>query len=260
MIAFFKYFLPFTYFAASRVKGLQIFVYHVVIEWLPAVMIVAYFSGLSADTAVRLGLYYLAFISIYEIGYLTNDFIAEKKEHDPRGRSKEVSLNNAGLLALIASRIAFFLLITWALELFNDTLWWAFYVSLSVSFFFHNYLANQYRLPTFTVLSIFRFFAPFVFLIQKDALLILLPVVIFNYSLFRLLSYGASKGLVTLKNREAAKFKMLYYASILPLSVFITILFSSPLPVAATLYYLAAWLLQGFAASLVSGQNNTESN
>ncbi|MDB5263189.1 MAG: hypothetical protein JWQ14_2470, partial [Adhaeribacter sp.] len=108
-----KFLLPFSYFFQSRLRAMKDIIFHFYYEWLLAFAILFYFSGYEVYTsAENFLLAYLAFISIYEIGYFGNDVYSVRHETNPRLRIKNFNPNNFQLTLWILFRIGVFLSIT----------------------------------------------------------------------------------------------------------------------------------------------------
>lgn len=243
--------LPFSYFQTTRLNSIRLAVYHLLLEWIPAALLALYFNPQEPGSLITLLLAYAAFISIYEIGYIVNDFFSERREAEPRGRLAEMDVKQWAIIALILFRVAVFAGLTFALGVQANVLWWVFYLGLAATFALHNSGKNDHRLSSFFGLSVFRFLAPLVIVVPLQGLMMLLPAVMLYYSLFRAITYGAAKGLVTIGTRETIQFKLIHYLNIVPLSVLFAVIFGSPIPVYFCSYYLLFW---GFAFVAIRGK------
>jgi hypothetical protein len=222
--------------------------YNALIEWIPAILLSLSFNGYQPRILLTVGLSYLAFICIYEIGYITNDQISEKFEDEPRGRVvREAS--TAAIFGLIAVRIAVFGLCTAVLGAWTNPVWLTFHGTLAISFLLHNILPNDMRIATFFSLSTYRFFAPIVLTVDTQILILLIPVILLNNSVYRLSVYLGNKGA---GKRQSLGSKFGFYIACLPLGLFFTILYGSFLPLVVTAYFLSVWLMY-YAFSKATG-------
>ncbi|MBX3166759.1 MAG: hypothetical protein KF760_05080 [Candidatus Eremiobacteraeota bacterium] len=214
-------FLPFSYFWNSRLKSGSI-LFHLTFEWLSATILAFFYGRFGASGNLLLALLcYLAFISIYEIGYLCNDCFASRFESNPRRRGSE-RLSDLKVWGMLSTRLLFFLLVSYAFGASLSRQWFPFYLALTLTFALHNLpLAVHYKLITFTWLSVFRFTAPTIFLLQPVYLAPLFQATLLFYTGYRLLPYMDSKGLLHFPGRRQPAFRLAYYWSILPLAYFL---------------------------------------
>jgi hypothetical protein len=185
---------------------------------------------------------YLAFISVYEIGYIINDCVSVRFEQNPRKRVKEFDPSNLLIAFWILIRIVFFLAITFVIHKQFSGQWWWFYLILVVVFFVHNILqSKQYRVFTFICLAFLRFYAPLFPFITMDFLLQTLNAVLLFYIFFRTITYLDSKGLLVIPSRASFDFKAAYYFFLLPVSITIAVLAESYFSLFVNLYFLIFW-------------------
>lgn len=235
-----KFLFPFSYFYKSRLNSFRSFFFHFYYEWLLNILILIFVAKQTViDATTHFILAYLAFISIYELGYLANDVFSIRKEINPRKRIRSFDPSSLELIIWIFFRLLVFAGITYFLGAYAAINWWSFYFLLALYFLLHNILASG-LLKTFTFfnLAIFRFFAPIFIFLEKDQFLILVPSVIINYVLYRTLTYMDSKELIKVQEREDASFKFYYYLLFLGLSLFFSIIIVSPIPIVINLYYM----------------------
>lgn len=211
MSAFFRHLLPFTYFWSSRLRTGNIG-FHLVFEWIAVAVVVA---ALCADTLREslLGalISYLAFISVYEIGYMANDFFAAKKELDGRHRGGQ-GTPDSWVFCWIVARILAFIGLTWWLGTQYLPSWWAFFIGLAVSFAMHNLMTDrELKSGTFTWLSWFRFMAPIMFVVPAEQLLGIAFACGMTYSAFRQFGYLDSKGLLAMPGRKRIVFRWAFF-------------------------------------------------
>lgn len=232
---------PFTYSLTSRFDRWSYVIYHCLLEWIPAIVLAGYYVGLTPGTALAVFLNYLAFISLYEIGYLTNDFLSEKVEADPRGRAKKYEITSLSLSLLIAVRLAAYIAISYYLGNLSQLLNWIFFAALTIIFALHNTFDPSRRLATFVGLSVLRFVGPIYLLLPLDVLRIVLPAVLLNYSFLRMITYGGNKGLIMIEQRKAPTFKLSHYAALIPLNLFMAAIYDSLLPLIFGCGYMLMW-------------------
>ena len=107
----FVYLLPFTYFFNTRLRDGSV-AFHAIFEWLAAAVLVCTVGAVDpAQALVFSGISYVAFISLYEIGYLVNDLFASRKEEKGRMRGPQGAIG-VWVGAWFASRVVFFAMAT----------------------------------------------------------------------------------------------------------------------------------------------------
>lgn len=244
-----RHIFPISYFQATRLNRWSLVGYNGLVEWIPALVLSYYFNDCSIRILPVVVLSYLAFICVYEIGYITNDFFSEKFESNPRGRRIYLSYSSSIISVIILSRIAFFLLFTFLLGATKNPFWWAFYGLLTIAFALHNLLPNRLRTATFFALSTYRYFAPIILSLAPPVITILLPTILLNNSLYRTTVYLRNKNASESESEQKATRNLGFYVGAMPLSALLSIYFSSLLPIIICIYYLllwsAYWLLSG---------------
>lgn len=251
MSLFLRFLLPATYFEATRVPTFALKVYNGLVEWLPALAFGLYFNEFRPGAVVIVLLSYAAFISVYEIGYLTNDLLSERFEDDPRGRAARFAGREWVVYALISARIFFFLLCTFLLGVTDSGLWWAFHASLLAVFAMHNTLPNEMRIATFFGLSAYRFLGPLVVALAPQTLAVLIPAVLLNHSLYRTTVYLRGK-FGTANVAESVPAKIGFYAGCLPLALLLSYLYGSWIPAGLCVYFGFVWVFY-WTASQATG-------
>jgi hypothetical protein len=240
---FLRFLLPFTYFYASRIERLKYVVYWIVTDWVVPAGLFLYFTGFDLlPTAGRFLLGYLAFISVYEIGYFGNDVYSTRHEENPRLRVPNFRPSVPQLSLLVAVRLLVFLAVTWYLGLLTNATWWAYYAVLALFFYLHNALKDkQLKIMTFIALALARYLAPiFIFLTPAQLSLILAPMLL-NYVFYRTLMYMDSKGLTNMPTRKAPSAKVNYYLLAFGPTALLSLMTHSWLPLAIPAYYLLLW-------------------
>lgn len=239
-------YIPFFYFQKTRLNNLKAFVFHSAYEWVPAAGL-ALFCLPWASTLLDVILYYVAFISVYEIGYLIND---QQAHDEAEGRKRSDRLGGVQVVVFVIIRLFVFLAITHQQHLWQSTLWWGWYFLLAIQFTAHNLLTlRSLKSITFSFLAFSRFLSPVVIILPMEvAASIALPVFL-NYVLFRLFTYLDSKDLLKNFDRKSGIYYRGYYLLILPFSILIAYTYQSWLPLAMNAYYLLIALAFGFLPS-----------
>ena len=207
----FIYLLPFSYFYLTRLsKGSLAF--HVLFEWICAALLVIVFSDLLPLNALINSLViYIAFISLYEIGYMANDLFAANKETDGRLRGPQ-NVKSYWIFLWIATRLVVFLAITLILNQEATLAWWSYFLALTIVFFLHNYFIDrEYKASTFIWLAWFRFMAPIIFIVESKYRMGIAFGAGIVYAAFRLFGYLDSKGLLCMPGRQRVKFRLVFF-------------------------------------------------
>jgi hypothetical protein len=175
--------VPFGYSLITRFNTARDFLYLVATQWIPGIWLVHRLGAV--DLAAAAALYaagYLAFIALYEIGYLVND-------------TWDASAT--------AGRI-------------GDLDWLALCAVLMVAFALHNLLTqNYFRIASFTQLVFIRFSTPILFGVDSENIL-LFTCTIF-YFMFRFLPYIEEKGFFLMNERRLANFGVVQTSIYFPL-------------------------------------------
>lgn len=238
-----RFLLPYTYFYGSRVKQIKYNFYYLIIDWAVPLVLLTYFSGFNwQQSLLQFALAYLAFISIYEIGYLGNDVYSVRHETNPRRRVKDFNPSNGVIALWVVTRLASFVGISWYLDTLRQPLWLVYYAVLILFFYLHNVLQDkELKVMTFVTLAFSRYLAPvFIFLLPEQLMLIVAPVFL-NYVFYRTLMYMDSKGLLNMPNRRTPTYKVYYYLLALGVGAVLSLMGNSWIPVAITGYYLLFW-------------------
>ncbi len=236
--------IPFLYFFKTRLNSKTAILFFMYIECLAAFLILLYSGYPAFKLLSTILLNYLAFISLYEIGYIFNDTVSVKSETSPRKRLNAENKNTAVISVWILVRIISFLLITASLKMFNNANWWTFYAGLMIVFAFHNIIKkNTYRIFTFFSLAFFRFYSPIFFLVSTAFFLKTLPGVLIFYIFFRTITYMDSKGLLNIPDRKKLPFKVFYCLCFLPLSTAFSLFTNEWMILYFNLYCLFFWAM-----------------
>lgn len=250
----FRFMIPMNYFWASRLRDRRALLSLVALEWTPQLLALAALGAMATATIpLYLGVAYLAFISVYEIGYLTNDIISVRFEENPRKRFEGREPSLVQFFIWILARIGVFTGLTVGMGLHGEWWWWAFFGALSVVFGLHNFLKdNALRVGTFVGLAMGRILAPLLPFLAIETLRALLIPFFLNYVLFRLLAYMESKELLKIPGRRSGRFRIGFYLVLLPVSAMVAVVDQSPLALAVNGYYLLFWVFLTAAMGFVS--------
>lgn len=205
------YILPFSYFLRTRLlKGSVAF--HLIFEWAAAAALVVLWGRFGIATSLLWSLAsYLAFISLYEIGYMVNDLFMARKEDGGRLRGPQ-DASPALIYLWIGVRIAVFLAVTVVLGVMAYPRWWSFFVGLCIVFALHNALADkEKKFATFLWLGWFRFMAPVIFVLREDQVMGVAFATALTYVAFRSLSYLDSKDLLAMPGRQRPDFQRFFF-------------------------------------------------
>ena len=235
--------LPGSYLLGSRLRSRASWASMLGYDWIPQLLLIAALGTPSVVASPgALFVSWLAFISLYELGYLTNDVLSVRFEKNPRRRIAGFDPRAAQLVLWLMSRLFAFTGLTFALGQETRWQWWAFHGLLTLVFLSHNLLRREsLRVASFTGLAFGRFTAPLLPWIPAAALPAIVFPVLLYYVLFRLLGYLDGKRFLSLPGRRESAFRIGFYAVLLPLGGMSSLALGSVLPLAANLWYLAFW-------------------
>lgn len=207
----FFYLLPFSYFLDTRLRDGNV-TFHVIFEWLAAVLIAVTVGAAPPVEALLLAFgSYLAFISLYEIGYLANDLFAAKKEIGGRKRGPQ-GASPAWVGLWIGARLLVFVGVTIRMGHLYSPEWWSFFLALALVFALHNLLEDkEMKAATFQWLAWLRFMAPVVFVVKEGLLVGLGLAAAVAYVAFRMFGYLDSKGLLRMPGRQRPSFRVFFF-------------------------------------------------
>ena len=238
--------VPFGYLLVSRGKDPWELLYMVGNSWIPAVWLIIRLGGLDPlHAVVTFVLGYLAFISCYEIGYLTND--SWDAARTPGGRRRiGFPVTPPYVLLFVVIRVTVWAAIGIFTGWITLPLWLCGYAALAAVFTLHNVLQSPtIRIASFMQLSILRFTLPMLAVLTVSGALIALTIAFPFYMIFRLLSYLDSKDLLRMDERRTGAFKLAIVAVQAPLVVLLSVVAGSSVIAELFLYYL---LLYGLIA------------
>jgi len=232
--------MPFGYFAVTRITGLRELAYLVGTSWLPAIWLLIRMAGLGTSrSALTFIIGYVAFISIYEIGYLVNDTWDARRSGEGRERAG-FRFGWSYLLAFVTLRLGLWVAIGVLTGWIGDPLWLAGYAALAIAFTQHNLVRQKgLRLATFYELATLRFMLPILAVMPAGSFAPVLLVALILYTFPRFLAYMESKDLLRLEKRRAPGFGFLLLLSFLPLILYFAYLLDAQVLVELSAYYLA---------------------
>lgn len=211
-------FIPFGYLATTRLKSFRDLAYLIATSWVPPLWILVRVEGsgpLDATVSFLLGT--LAFISLYELGYLANDAWDAARHPDGRQRAPfKPGVASAALFTAIR-------LVVWALLAvrtgwLHEPLWIAGQIALIAVMALHNGLTSAaLRLASFSQLAVLRFCLPVSALLSASGWAVALASALILYLPLRLLAYADSKNLLAMPERKQRYFAVLSIALCLPL-------------------------------------------
>ncbi|WP_162782023.1 hypothetical protein [Arenimonas caeni] len=205
------YSLPFYWFWGTRLRSASV-AFHLLFEWGAAVFLILALSGGDWGPALYRGiLCYLAFISLYEIGYIINDLKIARREVGGRLRGPQ-GAHAAWFWTWIATRLSLFAVTTVLLGTHLSLAWWTFFGALAFVFALHNIIADrEIKAGTFLWLSWFRFMAPMVFVLPAHLVLGVGLACSMSYSAYRQIGYLDSKGMLLMPGRKRATFRLVFF-------------------------------------------------
>lgn len=250
--------VPFGYFAATRLNGLRDLAYLVATSWLPAIWLLIRLAGL--DPAHALLTYiigYMAFISIYEIGYLANDAWDAGRTSEGR-RRLSFGLGWIFVAAFLVLRLGLWTVLGALTGWITDPYWLFGYAALAIAFAQHNLVRDrELRLASFYELATLRFLLPILVPVAVIFLAPALLVALIPYAFPRLLAYMESKQLLSLEGRHAPSFGFFLQLSLAPLLLFCAYLLSAQVLVEILAYFLAIhglwWATAGLRKPVKAG-------
>lgn len=203
--------IPIAYFGQTRLR-VGSWAFHLLFEWLAAVVLIVALTAVAPLRALATaGLAYVAFISLYEIGYIVNDLVVAPRESDGRKRGPQ-GAGAAWLSTWVLLRLASFSGVTMVLGFENRLEWWAYFGFMMVMIGFHNGLNDrEIKAGTFLWLSWFRFMAPIMFVVPDRYLMGIAFGCAVSYSAFRLFGYLDSKGMLRMPGRKRALFRFAFF-------------------------------------------------
>lgn len=165
------YFLPFTYYKLSRLNSITDLLSWFIIYPLFLYLFYANFSDFQVNSMLAFFLSFVAFFSIYEVGYLENDIITTETENSPTDRlGTSKGFFKKKYYKLIFSRYFISILLVATIHIcdffsVNSLLFLILYFFVVRFFFFlHNKIRNKLNIVTYFSLAISRYALPVVLL------------------------------------------------------------------------------------------------
>lgn len=222
--------LPGAYFLLSRVKGAQDLIYLVATSFLPAWWMLIRLGGqgiIEATTNFVLG--YIAFIAVYEFGYLANDLFDARR---PGGRKRwNGSSGPAFVAAFILVRVVVWALIGWFTSWIFSPVWLAATACLSIVFTLHNLIeAAAPRSATFAQLGLLRFIMPIIGALAPARLPLAMLIALLLYVYLRWLAYLDSKELLRIAERRQPRFALVQMLLFCPIVGLISLIAATTMP------------------------------
>lgn len=240
--------IPFGYFLSTRLSSARDVAFLLATSWVPAIWLVVRLGAKSPVEAVSgflLG--YLAFIAIYEIGYLTNDLWDARRSQDGRARFDH-AVGPAYVAVFVGIRLVCWVAVASFTAWASNPIWLAGFGALLIALAQHNLTQSPaLRLASFLELAVLRFFLPILVLVPRGQLWIVMLVALLLYAYPRFLSYMDSKSLLRLEDGRGRAFALLQLLWLVPLLLFIA--YATATPVIAE---LVAYFVIAYAAGLVS--------
>ncbi|MBA83432.1 hypothetical protein ACSSNL_00535 [Thalassobius sp. S69A] len=201
--------VPFLYAYFSRMKGLRGFGFNALTLWAPGLILTA---GLTeASLGLILTLYftgYLAFISVYELGYLMNDTWGLRHDSTPRRRI-QVDYPKPFYPAFVLVRLGTVLTMGYVLGLLGMPAFWGVLALLGAAILAHNLLTREeFKMMTFFQMSLLRFSTPVFFATALTDAVWVMAVGALLFVFPRLLTYQDSKARLTIPERKLSDFAL----------------------------------------------------
>jgi hypothetical protein len=249
--------VPFSYTLRSRVRSPIDFAFLVLSSWLPAIWFALRVTDDPGRALTGFAFGYLAFIAVYEIGYVANDAWDAVRSSD--GRQRLAYRPTATFLALFASiRLALWAAVGIITGWVGDPLWLAAFGALIAAFAMHNLIrSSALRSASFLQLAVLRFSLPVLAITPRTDIPTLLIIALLLYAYLRFLSYLDSKGLLNMHERRQASFGALQIAILTPFLLLVALLLDRFVIAELTVYFLIVyggwWMFGQRRSSKVQG-------
>ncbi|NJC06479.1 hypothetical protein GGQ97_002272 [Sphingomonas kaistensis] len=222
--------LPGAYFLQSRVKGAQDLLYLVATSFVPAWWMLVRLGGQGlVEAAANFTLGYLAFIAVYELGYLANDLFDARR---PGGRKRWSGSSGAAFVApFILIRLIVWGLVGWATGWIANPVWLGGTACLVLVFALHNLIqAAAPRSATFVQLGLLRFIMPVIGALEPARLPLALLIALLLYVYLRWLAYLDSKDLLRIAERRHPRFALVQMLLLGPIVGLTSLIGATSLP------------------------------
>jgi len=230
--------VPMLYLVGTRMNSLKALVSNAATAWIPGVAITYVWSGNTFSWSVgAYALSYLAFVSIYEVGYFVNDTLGTRRDETPRHRLHgEVS--GTFSVAFVAIRLATFVGIA-ALMSFPESLpWMTACGALFALIVLHNWLASSaLKAATFIQMSALRFSIPILPLVPGPRCGDVLLLGLLHFAYPRFITYLEAKGRLRIPERRTARYALGSQILMAPAFAVLCAVAGSWLPLGIWVYY-----------------------
>lgn len=232
--------VPMLYLVGTRMNSLKALVSNAATAWIPGVATAYVWSGNTFSWSVgAYALSYLAFVSIYEVGYFVNDTLGTRRDETPRHRLKgEVS--GTFSVAFVAIRLATFVAIAAFMSFPESWPWVAACGALLALIVLHNWLASSaLKAVTFIQMSALRFSIPILPFVPapRSGDVLLLGLLHFAYP--RFITYLEAKGRLRIPERRTARYALGSQVLMAPAFAVLCAVTGSWLPLGIWVYYTA---------------------
>lgn len=248
--------LPFGYAFVSRYHWPRDFGVNALTAWVPGVILLACLADLSTWQAMTTyGLGYIAFICVYEVGYLVNDTFGLRHDPTPR-RRVELQPNALFIAAFLSVRAVAFGCAAWGLGVLTNPLFWVGFAALVASLVAHNSLRQiELKFYTFLQLSLLRFALPVLPpLMAEDNTTAILTVIVTGLLLFslpRFLTYLDAKGRLHLPERKHYNYHLKAHLVVFPMIVFLSVITTQAAPLLCACWLLLVQILYVIRTNLI---------
>lgn len=231
--------VPFYYLAMTRMNSLKGLVSNASSAWLPGILIVLFLSEYSFfGSAIHYIFTYLAFVSIYEVGYLVNDTLGTKHDETPRHRLK-LKLSPCEILIFVLIRVLALIIIAEIYDLLSSPAWSVSVLALVVVIVMHNTIASSaLKAASFLQMSMLRFSLPVIPHIEHDLAPAVLLLAVFHFVYPRFITYLDSKGRLRIPERKTSLYGVQVQLLMLPAFSLLSVFMNHALPLVIWLYYL----------------------
>lgn len=214
-----KLYIPFSYLLLTRIKTK-----HERISWFiiyPAFLIIA--TLLFNGDLLNFMLTFCMTMSLYEIGYLDNDFRTVKKEKNPTVRADEQrSWIEHNLQYLIGIRLLIALLVVFyiipSIDFIQKSIFIFLLCLLAFGFYFHNTLRSRWNVLTYFIVVLCRYLIPVVVAVKSEFYGYLIPFIIIAFPLVRTIEHACKEKYelrrIKLLVRNPDNFRVKWYAGI----------------------------------------------
>lgn len=234
--------VPFGYYLVTRLNTLREFLYVVATQWIPGVWLIHRLGDV--DLLAALGLYaigYLAFISIYEIGYFVNDTWDARRRPNARHRfTYDVGVAYVILFTII--RLAAWTAISLLADLIFMPEWIIGYIVLVITVALYNTsISDTARSALFVQMTYLRYILPIFIFAGPENLLLLIFISTIMYNYFRFLSFLDGKGFLAMPEKKRELFGILQTIMFFPLVMLATLATNERVILEVYMIYLAIY-------------------